>query len=70
MKRCSDSATGRSVPGRGARCRSAFFASDVVLGSMTTSFAPACCASLRNGTRWMPEADGFTPQSTISFAWT
>ena len=32
--RCSASATGRSVPGRGARCRSACRASDVARGSI------------------------------------
>ena len=30
----------------------------------------ACRASLMNGTRWMPDADGLTPHRTISRAWT
>jgi hypothetical protein len=45
-------------------------ASGVRRGSITTSLAPASRARSITGTRWMPVADGFTPHSTISLAWT
>ncbi len=52
--RTSASATTTSVPGRTARCRSAWRASGVRRGSITTSFAPSFCARLMCDTRWMP----------------
>ena len=55
-------------PGRTARCRSACRASGVRRGSTTTSLAPCFCARLMCGTRWMPDADGLQPQTTISRA--
>ena len=66
--RCRASATATSVPGLGARCRSAWRANGVARGSTTTSAAPARCASRMYGTRWMPDAEGFAPQTTMSFA--
>ena len=57
------SATGRSVPGRTGRWRSARRASGVARGSTTTSFAPASRARSITGTRWMPVACGFVPHT-------
>jgi hypothetical protein len=42
-------------------------ASVVVRGS-SISFAPRCCAARTYGMMWMPDAEGLTPQRTISFA--
>ena len=67
-RRITESARGRSVPGRGARCRSAWAASFVHRGSMTTNLAPALRARWMGGIRWIPETSGFTPQATISSA--
>jgi hypothetical protein len=59
-------ATGRSVPARSGRWMSAWRASGMFRGSMTTSLAPRARASLMIGTMWIEVADGLQPQMTIS----
>ena len=64
------SASAASVPGRGARCQSAFSAVRERKGSMTTSRAPRRRASSTNGQRCTLELTMLAPQARISRACT